>query len=51
MSSRKRVGWTGEQMKEAVDAVNGGMKIKPEDLIKRLRLNVVKCCLLLVVYC
>jgi hypothetical protein len=27
MSSRKRVGWTGEQIKEAVDAVNGGMKI------------------------
>lgn len=32
MSSRKRVGWTGEQMKEAVDAVNGGMKIKPAAL-------------------
>jgi transposase len=32
MSSRKRVRWTGEQMKEAVDAVNGGMKIKPAAL-------------------
>ena len=32
MSSRKRVGWKGEQMKEAVDAVNGGMKIKPAAL-------------------
>jgi hypothetical protein len=32
MSSRKRVRWTGEQIKEAVDAVNGGMKIKPAAL-------------------
>ena len=45
MSSRKRVRWTGEQMKEAVDAVNGGMKIKPAVLkycVPRKRLRATR---------